>query len=224
MVAETSADTRLLTVITNRPQSSCFFDTYSRKSYSQARREELDVNRDEQIATSKFLSYVLRHAPDSIGLELDEAGWVSVDRLLSRMADSGRMLRRSDLEVVVRESEKQRFALSEDGESIRANQGHSIPVELGYEPASPPPVLFHGTVPRFLAAIESSGLRAMNRHHVHLSVDTETASAVGSRRGKPVLVSVDAGAMHEAGHIFYVTPNGVWLTEFVPPEFLRETE
>jgi putative RNA 2'-phosphotransferase len=169
---------------------------------------------------SKFLSYVLRHEPESIGVELSPAGWVPVEMLLAAAARHGRRITIDQLNEVVRTSDKQRFAFSEDGRDIRANQGHSAPVELGYEPAPPPEVLYHGTTERFLDAIGREGLKRGSRHHVHLSATIETATAVGGRRGRPVVLTIRAREMHNAGHTFYVTPNNVWLTESVPPEYL----
>lgn len=170
---------------------------------------------------SKFLSYVLRHRPDSIGLELDDAGWVEVEALLRQSQASGTAITRAELEEVVATSPKRRFALSEDGLRIRASQGHSVEVELGYEPATPPEQLFHGTVAGALESIRAQGLLRMERHHVHLSPDRATASNVGQRRGAPIILTVRAGQMHRAGFVFYVSDNGVWLTEHVPPEFVE---
>lgn len=185
-----------------------------------------DSRMDEKLrtSTSKFLSYVLRHAPHSVGITLDSAGWVNVDVLLSACADHGRPLTRADLEEVVATSSKQRFAFSDDGQSIRANQGHSTQVDLGYEPAEPPDVLYHGTYADALAAIRATGVLKMSRHHVHLSADEATATAVGGRRGRPVILTVDTVAMRHAGHLFFVTPSAVWLTDSVPPEFLGGLE
>jgi putative RNA 2'-phosphotransferase len=177
---------------------------------------------DERARTrvSKFLSFVLRHRPDSIGLELDDAGWVDVETLLRESQASGTTITRAELEEVVATSPKRRFALSEDGLRIRASQGHSVEVELGYEPAPPPEQLFHGTVASALESIRAQGLVRMARHHVHLSSDRATATNVGQRRGAPIILTVRAGRMHRAGFVFYVSANGVWLTEHVPPEFL----
>ena len=175
---------------------------------------------ESRTAASKFLSYVLRHEPGAIGLALDAAGWVEVDALLAACASHGRTLSRAEVEAIVATSPKRRFALSEDGRRIRANQGHSTAVDLGYEPATPPAILFHGTVRRVLPAIREAGLLRMERHHVHLSPDEATARRVGGRRGKPVILRVAARAMHDAGHVFFRTPNDVWLTEAVPPTFL----
>jgi putative RNA 2'-phosphotransferase len=173
-----------------------------------------------RTATSKFLSYVLRHEPGAVGIELDAGGWVVDDELLDACARHGRALSRAELEDVVATSPKQRFALSDDGLRIRANQGHSTAVDLGYQPAEPPDVLFHGTVAGRLRAIRARGLQRMERHHVHLSPDEATARTVGRRRGKPVILQIDARAMRDAGHVFFVTPNGVWLTDAVPSAFI----
>ena len=153
-------------------------------------------------------------------LTLDDAGWVDVESVLRGFADAGTPVTRDELAAVVRESDKQRFAFSADGLRIRANQGHSVDVELGYEPAPPPPVLFHGTVGRFLESIRARGLLRGERHHVHLSATTDTAALVGQRRGRPVILEVKADAMARAGHPFFRSANGVWLTEHVPAEFL----
>ncbi len=177
---------------------------------------------DERARTrlSKRLSYVLRHRPDSIGLVLDDAGWIAVDALLDALRADGLRVTRAEVHEVVATSPKQRFALSPDGARIRANQGHSVGVELGYAPATPPDQLFHGTVATVLDRIRASGLQRMQRHHVHLSPDLATATAVGQRRGRPVILVVRAFAMHQAGFSFYVSDNGVWLTEHVPVDYL----
>lgn len=172
------------------------------------------------IRASKFLSLVLRHEPQKIGLQLDARGWADIADLLQRMAEHGHALDRADLQRLVQTNDKQRFALSEDGLRIRASQGHSIAVDLGLQPLEPPPWLYHGTVPRFLEAIATQGLRPGERQHVHLSLDRQTAQQVGSRRGAPVILSVDAGRMHAEGHRFYRSANGVWLTDHVPPKYI----
>ena len=170
---------------------------------------------------SKFLSFVLRHEPGSVGLTLDANGWVSVELLLRAFAAHGKVIDRETLERIVRESDKQRFALSPDGAMIRANQGHSVDVDLGYVAMTPPDVLYHGTVERFIPSIRAQGLLRGERHHVHLSATPATALVVGQRRGKPVLLEVDAAAMNREGHEFFRSENGVWLTEHVPARFLR---
>lgn len=178
------------------------------------------MDEKSRTAASKFLSFVLRHEPKAVGITLDAGGWVDVDVLLRACSEHGRRLSRAELGEVVATSPKQRFALSDDGLRIRANQGHSTAVDLGYEPAKPPDVLFHGTIARVLPAIRDKGLQPMERHHVHLSPDEATARAVGGRRGKPVILRIDARAMRDGGHVFFVTPNGVWLTDAVPSSFI----
>lgn len=175
----------------------------------------------DPVRLSKFLSLVLRHDPQRAGLVLDDAGWVAVDDLLVGCARAGVTLTREQLEEIVRSSDKQRFAFSSDGERIRANQGHSVEVKLDYVPQTPPELLFHGTATRFLDSIRERGLVRGGRHHVHLSSDTETARKVGQRHGRPVVLSVRAGDMHRAGHVFLRSANGVWLAESVPVDWLE---
>jgi putative RNA 2'-phosphotransferase len=170
---------------------------------------------------SKFLSLVLRHEPEKIGITLDPAGWVGVRELLDALARHKFSVSEAQLQEVVADNTKKRFGFSEDGSRIRANQGHSVEVELGYSPTVPPDVLYHGTVEKFLDSIRSKGLLKGERHHVHLSVDVPTAQSVGQRRGQPVLLKIDAGRMHKDGIAFFVSTNGVWLTEHVPPEYIE---
>jgi len=170
---------------------------------------------------SKFLSLVLRHQPDKIGIQLDAAGWVEVEVLLEALRRSGQKISRDLLEHVVRTNDKQRFTIDESGQRIRATQGHSVEVELGYEPADPPAILIHGTPETAVSAIRESGLQKMKRHHVHLHCDSSTASTVGARRGQPVLLKVKAQEMVKEGFVFYVTANQVWLTDHVPPRFIE---
>lgn len=167
---------------------------------------------------SRFLSLVLRHKPDEIGLTLDPQGWVAVEDLLARLPFA---LTRDDLNRLVASSDKQRFALSEDGQRIRANQGHSVAVELGLPATKPPAVLYHGTATTNLPSILSNGLERQTRHHVHLSATIETARKVGARHGTPIVLQLDAEAMVAAGHSFFLSENGVWLVDGVPPEFLK---
>jgi len=180
------------------------------------------MNPDQTKRTSKFLSLVLRHQPQTIGIKLDSSGWVSVDELLAAINrhPNNIKLNRKSLEQVVVSNDKQRFEFNEDRSSIRARQGHSVSVDLGYPPATPPETLLHGTPRKFVAPILETGIKKMNRHHVHLHTDQKTATAVGARRGDSVLLSVRSGDMHRAGFIFFVTKNGVWLTDHVPPEFI----
>ncbi|MCN9243108.1 RNA 2'-phosphotransferase [Streptomyces sp. RY43-2] len=174
------------------------------------------------VKVSKYLSRHLRHQPERIGLTLDEGGWVEIDALLAAAGAHGFRITRAELDHVVATNDKKRFAI--EGTRIRASQGHSIEIDLGLPPAAPPAHLYHGTVARHLDAIRAEGLRPMNRHAVHLSPDRETATRVGARRGRPVVLAVDAGAMQRDGHVFRVSANGVWLTEAVPPRYLRFSE
>jgi putative RNA 2'-phosphotransferase len=176
---------------------------------------------DRMVKISKFLSLVLRHQPEKIGLKLDQAGWVSVGELLEACQNHGFPLTKNELDAVVAGSDKQRFSFSGDGLQIRANQGHSVNVDLGYRPAEPPEELYHGTVERFLKSILDSGLSKGKRHHVHLSADLATARKVGARRGAPVILRVMSGRMQRDGLLFFRSENGVWLTDKVPTEYLE---
>ena len=169
---------------------------------------------------SKFLSLVLRHRPETIGIQLDEAGWADVNELLAAMKQNGRELSPSMLKTLVSQNDKQRFDFDESGARIRASQGHSVPIELGYAATTPPDVLLHGTPETSINMILREGLRKMGRHHVHLHVDPSLATKVASRRGRPALLVIDAQQMHENGFEFFVSKNGVWLTEYVPPQYL----
>lgn len=173
-----------------------------------------------RVRLSKWLSLVLRHQPESIGVSLDGAGWIPVKDLLSALSAHGERVSRDDLAELVRTSDKQRFAFDETGERIRANQGHSVAIDLALPKATPPPRLFHGTPQRFLDAIRKEGLIKGERHHVHLSSDEATAKNVGQRRGAAVVLQVCAGDMANDGHVFYRSANGVWLTAHVPPRFI----
>jgi putative RNA 2'-phosphotransferase len=176
---------------------------------------------DKQLVRlSKFLSLVLRHQPQTIGLSLDPQGWAQVDELLEKANAHGVSLTLELLREIVEKNDKRRFALSDDGRQIRANQGHSIQVALGLEPLTPPALLYHGTATHFVDSIKQTGLRPGKRQHVHLSTDEETATAVGRRHGKPIVIIIQAGEMCAAGYPFYLSANGVWLTGSVPPEYL----
>jgi putative RNA 2'-phosphotransferase len=168
---------------------------------------------------SKFLSLVLRHEPGKIGLQLDQQGWAAIDELLSKAA-SHLPLTHALLHEIVSASDKQRFAISDDGLRIRANQGHSVQVELGLRPQTPPDLLYHGTASRFLDSIRQQGLLRGERHHVHLSAQIDTALAVGKRHGQPAILTIKAAQMQLAGHVFFCSQNSVWLTDHVPVEFL----
>jgi putative RNA 2'-phosphotransferase len=177
---------------------------------------------DEATHASKFLSYVLRHNPAAIGLALDHDGWARIDVLLASAAQHGHRLDASTLDRILRAPGKQRFE-TRDG-LIRAAQGHSVHVDLGLEPRQPPPVLYHGTVARFLDSIFTDGLRPGSRMHVHLSASPGTAATVGARRGRPVVLHIDCAAMSAGGHQFFQAANGVWLTSHVPAAFISPAE
>lgn len=183
--------------------------------------QEEDMPQDfDPLRISKFMSLVLRHKPETVGLSLDDGGWVDVDRLLEAFRSNGRPVTREQIDAVVAGNDKKRFAFDETGARIRAVQGHSRTVDLGYQPSVPPELLFHGTVARFLDSIFEKGLVPGDRQHVHLSPDVATATTVGKRRGAPVILQVAAGAMYAAGHEFLRADNGVWLTGHVPCTFL----
>jgi putative RNA 2'-phosphotransferase len=176
---------------------------------------------DRRIVTvSKFLAKHLRHAPEALGLTLQPGGWVSVDDLLGASQRVGFAISYDELIECVETNDKKRYSFDDTGDLIRANQGHSVKVDLQLEAREPPDALFHGTVERFLASILAEGLKKGKRHHVHLSQDIETARKVGARRGKPVILQVEAGKMYRQGFSFFVSANGVWLTDSVPLAFL----
>lgn len=170
---------------------------------------------------SKFLSYVLRHNPDKLGIKLDEHGWTSVKILLEKINVGEYSLSMETLEEVVATNNKKRFAFNEDKTKIRANQGHSVNIDLALQPKEPPSYLYHGTVEKFIESIREKGLIKGSRQHVHLSADKETAINVGSRRGKPIILTIRSGEMHTEGYTFYQSENGVWLTEKVPKECIE---
>jgi putative RNA 2'-phosphotransferase len=178
----------------------------------------------ELISISKFLSLVLRHQPQRIGIVLDEAGWVDVEQLLVRCAASGRPITVEALSEVVASSDKKRFAFSDDRLRIRANQGHSVDVALGLPMSNPPDVLYHGTAARSVAGILKEGLQRRSRHHVHLSADVAVARTVGARHGSPVVLRVRARELADQGQTFWRSDNGVWLTDEVPASFLEVME
>ncbi|MBW4441098.1 MAG: RNA 2'-phosphotransferase [Plectolyngbya sp. WJT66-NPBG17] len=173
------------------------------------------------VRISKYLSKHLRHAPERIELTLAIGGWVNVDDLLSACAAHQFPITRAELEEVVATSDKQRFSFDETKTRIRANQGHSVDVDLELQPQIPPDVLYHGTSEQSVPAILQSGLHMMSRHHVHLSKDVETARKVGMRHGRPVILAIAATAVQQAGFTFYCSDNGVWLVDQVPPQYLK---
>lgn len=173
------------------------------------------------VKRSKYLARHLRHQPEALGLTLDPGGWVAVDALLAAMRRHGIELSRAQLDEIVARNNKQRFSFDETGTRIRANQGHSIPVDLQLAPATPPDALYHGTSKATIGPILREGLQKMRRQHVHLSRDKATAIKVGSRHGAPIVLLVDAAAMARDGYQFFLSDNGVWLTDHVPPQYLR---
>lgn len=179
-----------------------------------------DSSNPEIVRVSKFLSQILRHRPEKIGLQLDGQGWANVDELLEKAAAKGERFDRALLQIVVDTNNKKRFAFSDDGLRIRASQGHSIDIDLGLKPQKPPEILWHGTSEKSLESIRKEGLRPMRRQHVHLSKDRQTAENVGGRHGKAVVLTVRSGDMSRQKHKFFLSENGVWLTEEVPVEFL----
>lgn len=172
------------------------------------------------VRISKFLSLVLRHNPGAVGIALDRGGWADVDELLATAAGAGRPFSRAELEHVVAMNDKRRFTFSEDGQRIRASQGHSVDADLGLPCSPPPELLYHGTASQSLGLIMAEGLKPMARQDVHLSADVETALMVGARHGRAVVLAVDAAGLAAAGHTFRVSANGVWLTGHVPAAYL----
>ncbi len=181
-------------------------------------------NNPKHKKISKFLSLILRHQPQKVGITLDAQGWVLVDELLERLAHHNHTLDRATLETVVETNNKKRFSFSENGLKIRANQGHSITIDLAYEPQTPPEKLYHGTAEKYRQGIQERGLLKKSRHHVHLSREYDTAKQVGSRHGKPLIFEVLTGEMSKDGFTFYQSKNGVWLVESVPYSYLQEID
>ncbi len=169
---------------------------------------------------SKFLSLVLRHDPERIGIKLDRQGWVQVEDLLRNLKRIGRVISREELELIVETNDKRRFTLSDDGLRIRAAQGHSVDIDLGLASQKPPENLYHGTARANLDKIFVEGLKPRGRQQVHLSLDPEAAKKVGQRHGKPTVLRVESGRMYEDDFQFFRSDNGVWLTDVVPPEYL----
>ncbi len=171
--------------------------------------------------TSKYMSLILRHKPDAIGITLDEHGWANVDELIAGIVKDNEF-NMEILEEIVRTDEKQRYSFNEDKTLIRANQGHSIPVDVELEEKEPPEILYHGTGEKYVASIDAQGLIPKSRLYVHLSKDEETAVKVGSRHGKPVIYIVKAKQMHDDGYKFFISANNVWLTKEVPVKYLEK--
>jgi putative RNA 2'-phosphotransferase len=174
------------------------------------------------VRISKFLSLLLRHSPETIHLNMDKNGWVNIQEII----DNAKKYKKKNLtmdiiKATVETNDKQRFIISSDGKRMRANQGHSIPVDLGLESKTPPDILYHGTASRFIDSIMREGLKPMGRQYVHLSLNEETAVKVGKRHGKPVVLYIDAKSMHEDGYKFYLSENKVWLVDEVPGKYIK---
>lgn len=178
------------------------------------------MNEKQLKEKSKFLSLVLRHSPQTIGIHIDQNGWTNVAELLTNAAKQKMFISVEELETIVRENDKKRFSFNDDHTMIRANQGHSINIDLNLSATAPPEYLYHGTVSKFIQSIKSEGLKKMSRQHVHLSNDRATAEKVGSRRGIPVILSIRSGAMQQDGYSFFQSDNGVWLTDNVPVDYI----
>jgi putative RNA 2'-phosphotransferase len=183
---------------------------------------ETDKPMNGIIQTSKFLSLVLRHKPEVIHLNMDNNGWVDIDELINNAnKHQDFQLTREELIEVVKNNDKQRFVIDNEKNKIRANQGHSISIDLALEPQTPPDELYHGTATRFLKSIMENGIKPMSRQYVHLSRTEEIAETVGKRHGKPVVLKINTKAMHEKGHIFYFSENKIWLVDYVPKEYIK---
>lgn len=179
------------------------------------------MNNSRLIKVSKYLSKHLRHAPERIGIQLADGGWVAVGELLDACRKHNFPVQLAELKEVVAQNDKQRFSFDETGTLIRANQGHSVEIDLQLEPAVPPDILYHGTGSGAVESIQKQGISKMSRHHVHLSVDIHTARKVGARHGIPAIFTVDSAAMHGDSHTFYCSENKVWLVDSVPPKYLK---
>ena len=182
---------------------------------------QIMINEKENTRISKFLSWVLRHKPHEIGLTLDENGWVDVNSLIEKSKAANIELTVDILKHIVDTNSKKRFSFNEQQDKIRANQGHSIEIDLALTQQEPPVFLFHGTAERFAGSILEKGIVKQDRHHVHLSPDVKTAINVGQRHGKPVVFEIAAGQMHKDGFEFFISDNGVWLTNNVPVKYLK---
>lgn len=179
------------------------------------------MTEEHKKSISKFLSLVLRHQPEEIGLIINENGWADIAELMEKSARKGRGFSIEELEEIVATNDKKRFSFSEDKTMIRANQGHSVEIDLALKPIAPPDELYHGTAEKNMASILENGIRKMSRQHVHLSKDKETAHKVGSRHGKPVILTINATQMHLDGFLFYQSDNGVWLTDSVARQYIQ---
>ena len=182
------------------------------------------MNKQEEKRLSKFLSLILRHRPEVIDIQLDEQGWAKVEELLPKMQAKGSAIDLEKLQYIVAHNPKKRFTFNADQSLIRANQGHSLSIDLALEERVPPKILYHGTAQHFITSILKTGLDKRKRHHVHLSAQHATAVEVGKRHGEVIVLKIQAEEMHQAGHKFYRSDNGVWLTDHVPTVYIEASE
>lgn len=181
-----------------------------------------DCSESKDVELGKFISLILRHKPQVIGITLDQNGWADTQELLAGINASGRYIDMEILERIVRKNNKKRYSFNEDKSRIRANQGHSISVNVEMKEMTPPDELYHGTADRFLDSIREKGILKMNRQYVHLSADAETAKAVGKRHGKPIVLVIDTKKMAEDGYTFWLSDNGVWQSEDIKWEYVKK--
>lgn len=182
------------------------------------------TDKNSYTQLSKFLSLVLRHKPEEVGIELDPNGWTNVKELIQKMNSHGKQIDLETLEIIIETNNKRRFSFNGDKSLVRANQGHSVEVDLGYSTKVPPKKLFHGTGAKYVESIYETGIQKRNRHHVHLSKDVETAISVGQRHGKAVIFEILSHEMFKEGFEFFESENGVWLTDEIPVRFMRRIE
>jgi len=182
--------------------------------------KRIGMNDKDKIAVSRFMSLILRHQPQRIGLTLDPHGWADTDSLIEGINNAGYNISLEDIKDIVATNNKQRFKFSDDHSKIRANQGHSINVDVELKESAPPDFLYHGTASRFLESIQKDGIKARSRLYVHLSADKQTAVNVGKRHGTPVVLTVSSSSMYTDGFKFYLSDNNVWLTDFVPVKYI----
>lgn len=176
------------------------------------------------IKLGKFISLILRHQPSVVGISLDENGWADVSELIAGINRSGRQIDLSILERIVAQNDKQRYCFNQDHTKIRANQGHSISVDIQLQQKKPPALLYHGTATAFLKSIAKDGIKKQSRQHVHLSKDKRTAVDVGIRHGIPAVLTIDAEKMSQDGYLFYLSQNGIWLCDYIPPNYIIKIE
>ena len=179
---------------------------------------------EKMVNTSKFISLILRHKPDVIGITLDEHGWANVDDLLTGLNKAGHIVCMKDLEDIVSTDNKQRYSFNEDKTLIRANQGHSINVDVELKEVEPPSILYHGTTKDVLESIYEQGIKPMSRLYVHLSKDIDTATKVAKRRRNPIILEINTEQMRKDNIKFYLSSNGVWLTKYVDSKYIKELE